>query len=53
MKADLIVVLDKGRITQIGNHETLLQQDGIYHRIFDIQTRIEDELQKEIASADA
>jgi ATP-binding cassette subfamily B protein len=51
MKADLIVVLDKGKIIQLGNHEELLGQDGIYQQIFEIQTRIDEELQKEIASA--
>jgi ATP-binding cassette subfamily B protein len=51
MKADLIVVLDKGEIVQIGNHDELLAQDGIYQKIYDIQTRIEEELEKEIASA--
>jgi ATP-binding cassette subfamily B protein len=50
MKADLIVVLDKGKIVQIGSHEELLLQDGIYRKIFNIQTRIEQELEKEIAS---
>ena len=50
MKADIIVVLDKGRIVQLGNHEKLLLEDGIYRRIFDIQTRIEEELEKEITS---
>ena len=51
MIADLIVVLDGGRIKQIGSHEELLGQDGTYREIFDIQTRIEAELEKEIASA--
>jgi len=50
MKADLIVVLDQGKIVQLGNHKTLLQDDGIYRKIFDIQTRIEEELEKEITS---
>jgi len=50
MIADLIVVLDSGRIVQIGRHEELLGQEGIYRKIFDIQTRIEAELEKEIAS---
>jgi ATP-binding cassette subfamily B protein len=51
MKADLIVVLDKGRIVQMGTHSELLAQGGIYCQIFDIQTRIEEELEKEIAGA--
>ncbi len=52
MKADLIVVLDKGRIIQIGDHEELLAQEGVYQKIYDIQTRIEAELEKEIANAE-
>jgi len=52
MKADLIVILDKGRIIQIGSHEELLAQEGVYQRIYDIQTQIEDELEKEVASAE-
>jgi len=52
MKADLIVVLDKGCITQIGTHEELLVQEGVYQKIHDIQTQIEVELEKEVASAE-
>ncbi len=51
MNADLILVLDKGRIIQKGNHQELLQQEGVYRSIFDIQTRIEEDLQEEINSA--
>ncbi len=51
MDADMILVLDKGRIIQRGQHEDLLRQEGIYRQIFDIQTQIETELEKEIASA--
>ncbi|HHY87430.1 MAG TPA: ABC transporter ATP-binding protein [Chloroflexi bacterium] len=50
MNADLILVMDQGRIVQSGKHEDLVQQDGIYRRIYEIQTRIEDELEKEISS---
>jgi ATP-binding cassette subfamily B protein len=52
MKADLIVVLDKGKIVQLGNHEELLAQEGVYKKIYDIQIQIEEELEKEIASAE-
>ena len=48
MKADLILVFDRGRIVQRGNHESLVSVDGIYRRIFDMQTRIESELAEEI-----
>ncbi len=49
MDADLILVLDKGRIVQRGTHAELLNQDGIYRRIYEIQARIETELEEEIA----
>ncbi|MFN8531452.1 MAG: ABC transporter ATP-binding protein [Anaerolineae bacterium] len=49
MYANLILVLDKGRIVQRGTHEELIRQDGIYRRIYDIQARIETELEEEIA----
>jgi ATP-binding cassette, subfamily B, bacterial len=52
MDADLILVMDKGRIVQQGTHDQLVTQDGIYRRIFEIQTRIETELETEIASAE-
>ena len=50
MNADLILVLDKGAIVQIGKHEELVLQDGIYRQIYNIQTRIDEELETEIAS---
>jgi ATP-binding cassette, subfamily B, bacterial len=50
MDADLILVLDKGRIVQCGKHDELVDQEGIYRQIYRIQTRIEEELEKEIAS---
>jgi len=49
MVADLILVLDKGEVIQMGTHEELLaQSDGMYRRIYDIQTRIDEELEREI-----
>lgn len=50
MIADLILVLDRGEIIQMGTHEELVSQmDGMYRRIYDIQTRIDEELEMEIA----
>jgi len=52
MIADLILVLDKGEVVQMGTHKELVKQkDGIYRQIYDIQTRIDDELEIEIAKA--
>lgn len=48
MNADLILVMDKGEIIQAGCHKDLLQQAGMYRKIFDIQTRIDEELEQEV-----
>ncbi len=37
MNADMIIVLDKGRVAERGTHEELLARGGIYRRIFDLQ----------------
>jgi ATP-binding cassette subfamily B protein len=50
MNADLILVLDKGRIVQRGTHEELVELPGIYRQVYEMQARIEDELEREIAS---
>jgi ATP-binding cassette subfamily B protein len=50
MIADLILVLDKGEVIQMGTHKELVSQmDGMYRRIYDIQTRIDEELEMEIS----
>jgi ATP-binding cassette subfamily B protein len=48
MNADLILVLDHGRIVQQGSHKELVGQPGIYQEIYELQARIEDELEQEI-----
>ena len=50
MIADLILVLDKGEVVQMGTHADLhTELGGMYRRIYDIQTRIDEELEREIA----
>jgi len=52
MSADLILVLDKGKVVQMGTHKELVKQKyGIYRQIYEIQTRIDEELEMEIAKA--
>jgi ATP-binding cassette subfamily B protein len=53
MGADLILVLDRGEIVQRGTHDELMAQEGIYRKIYDLQVRIEAELEKEIGAAAA
>ncbi|CCQ54403.1 MULTISPECIES: ABC transporter ATP-binding protein [Crocosphaera] len=36
-EADKIIVLDEGKIVEIGNHEQLLEHQGIYHRLHSLQ----------------
>ncbi|MES9878865.1 MAG: lipid A export permease/ATP-binding protein MsbA [Candidatus Sedimenticola sp. 1PA] len=35
--ADRIVVLDKGKIIETGSHSELLEQGGLYHKLYQIQ----------------
>lgn len=37
-EADRIVVLNKGRIVEKGTHATLIQQDGLYRRLYTLRT---------------
>ncbi len=51
MHADLILVLDGGRIVQHGRHAALIAEDGPYREIFELQSRIEEELEQDLAGA--
>ncbi len=46
-EADKILVLEHGRLVQTGTHEELINQDGLYKRIAEIQNMLEDELESE------
>ncbi|MCT4663037.1 MAG: ABC transporter ATP-binding protein/permease [Tissierellales bacterium] len=43
-EADLILVLENGKIMESGNHEELIANKGIYHRIHNLQNNLDDEL---------
>lgn len=49
MQADLILVMDQGKILQLGTHEELIQQEGFYQQIFNLQSQIEEALEKELS----
>ena len=43
-EADFIVVLEDGRVAQQGTHDELIHQKGLYQRIYQIQSALEEEL---------
>lgn len=44
MEADTILVLDKGAVSDIGTHEELINRDGIYKDIFNVQMNLSEEI---------
>jgi ATP-binding cassette subfamily B protein len=49
-RADLILVMDKGRIVERGTHHELLKQGGLYKEIHDLQLTQNDALAEEVES---
>jgi len=49
MDADLILVLDGGQIVERGDHKTLMAEQGIYRSVYDMQAKVEVEIEKEMA----
>jgi ATP-binding cassette subfamily B protein len=43
--ADQIIALDEGRIVQRGTHEQLIQQEGLYKELYEMQ-KLEEELER-------
>lgn len=44
MQADKILVLDKGRVSDIGTHDELISRAGIYKSIYDVQMNLSDDI---------
>ena len=45
-EADMILVIDKGQIIQRGTHKDLIQEEGLYKRVYTIQSSFEDSIEK-------
>jgi len=43
MRADEIIVLDRGRIIQRGTHAELIAQEGLYRRIYELELKDQEE----------
>jgi len=44
MQADMILVLDKGKVSDMGTHDELISRDGIYKSICDVQMNLADDV---------
>ncbi|MBE5767371.1 MAG: ABC transporter ATP-binding protein [Clostridiales bacterium] len=52
-EADFIVVLDGGEIVQQGTHTELIHEEGLYRRIYQIQSALEEELGRDTEDEEA
>jgi len=43
MQADCIMVMDKGEIVEMGSHKELMEQNGVYRKIYDMQMSLAEE----------
>ena len=40
----MILVIDKGKIVQRGKHNELILEEGLYKRVYEIQSSYEDDI---------
>jgi ATP-binding cassette subfamily B protein len=50
--ADEIVVLDRGRVVQRGSHDELLEEEGLYRKIYDLELRDQEEALGQLLDAE-
>ena len=50
-QADMILVLERGRLVQCGTHDALVEQPGLYRRIYDLQLRDQEDFMRHMAQA--
>lgn len=44
MQSDMILVLDKGKVSEMGTHEELISKEGIYKSIYDVQMNLANDI---------
>ncbi len=49
-RADVIFVIDEGRVVEQGTHEELLEQGGLYSRLYELQFRGEEEDSRDLVT---
>ncbi len=49
-RADQIVVIERGRVTETGRHAELLERGGVYRRLYELQFAEEEEEEKVASS---
>ena len=49
-RADSIIVMKDGQIAEQGTHQELLEHDGLYKEIYDLQLRPQEEVMRELES---
>ena len=47
-KADKIVVMDRGKIAETGTHSELLEANGKYRRLYELQFADEDDISQNV-----
>ena len=52
-RADMILVLDHGRIVERGTHKELLQIDGLYRQIYELQLRDRSQFYDDLSQTEA
>jgi subfamily B ATP-binding cassette protein MsbA len=49
-RADIIFVIDEGKVVESGTHDELLDQGGLYARLYELQFRGDEERSEELAA---
>ncbi len=47
-RADLILVMDNGRIVERGTHSELLKKRGLYHQIYQLQLQDQEQFREDM-----